>query len=243
MTRMHQLHEVRSHRTLVHVTTPLTLAIDLGASSLTAAAHDASGERQTAASAALETLSPQPGWAEQRPDDWMAALAGAVAALGGQIALADVTEIRLDSTLQASVFLDGEREVIRPAILAGDRRAEAEAADIERIVGHSLAWPAAAHLLWMRRHQAIAFKRVRMLLSPKGYLRFTSTGELWCEAEDAAATGLFDPGDGAWSEATCGALEISLDILPPLRPGATSLPLVDGAAARLGLHAGIPVIG
>ncbi|MBI5287990.1 MAG: hypothetical protein HY873_03335 [Chloroflexi bacterium] len=222
---------------------PLSLDIELAASSIRVLALDASGERQATTSAAFETQTPQPGWAEQRPDDWMAALVGAVGALGREVALADVTEIRLGATLHASVFLDGEREVIRTAILATDNRAVAEAKEVERVLGQALAWPAAAHLLWMRRNQAIAFKRVRTLLSPRGYLRFALTGELWCDVEDAAATGLFDLGDGAWSEATCDALEISLDFLPHVDDDGDSSPLLDAAANRFGMRAGNPVIG
>lgn len=130
------------------------------------------------------------------------------------------------------MFLDGEREVIRPAILARDARAAAEGA----------AGPLAAHLAWMRRHQAIAFKRVRTALSPKGYLRFRLTGALAYDADDAAATGLFDAGANCWSEGACDALEVSAEILPPVQD-ARQPTLLENVAAQLGLPAGIPVLG
>ena len=240
---MHRLHEVPAPRTLTSMSGLATLTVQIGEAEVRVIAADASAMTLAAVSVSLETLSPHPGWAEQRPDDWWAALREALAALGGEVALTEVGEVRLDSTIYASVFLDGELEVIRPAILAGDQRASAEAAEIERSLGHSLEGPAASHLLWMRRNQAIAFKRVRRLLSPKGYLRFLLTGDLAFDAGDAAATGLFDASSGDWSEATCDALEISMEILPPVRAVPRPMALLEHAAAALGLMPGIPVIG
>ena len=221
----------------------LSLDVDLAPSALRAVVRDASGDEHGSASVQLQTQSPHPDWREQRPDDWYSALGDAVATVGHRISLGDVAAASLTASLRGSVFLDGELEVIRPAILAGDQRASAEAAEIERSLGHSLEGPAASHLLWMRRNQAIAFKRVRRLLSPKGYLRFLLTGDLAFDAGDAAATGLFDAGSGDWSEATCDALEISMEILPPVRAVPRPMALLEHAAAALGLMPGISVVG
>ncbi len=221
----------------------VTLSIHLGDADVRAIATDGAGWG-AATSARIETLAPQPGWAEQRPDEWWDALVDAIRALARDLQPGEVSEIRLSSSLQASVFLDGEHEVIRPAILESDTRAADEAAgEIERALGRSSDGPLAAHLLWMRRYQAIAFKRVRTALSPKGYVRFRLTGALACDAADAGATGLFDADASRWSEEACDALEISMDILPPVLIAGGGLPLIERAAADLALPAGTPVTG
>jgi xylulokinase len=224
------------------VTNGFVLSIHLGDADVRAIVTNGV-ERGAAVSVAVETLSSEDGWAEQRPGDWWDALREAAAALARDVPPAGVAALRLSAAIHASVFLDGERDLIRPAILARDERAREEAAEIERTLGRSLDGPLAAHLLWMRRHQAIAFKRVRTVLSPKGYLLFRLTGVIACDAADAIATGLFDADAGRWSVEACDALEISAGILPPPRDAGEPLPLLPAAAAHLGLHPGLPVTG
>jgi xylulokinase len=231
----------------------LLLGLHLGAASLDAVAIDATGAVHARATAAYETRSPQPGWAEQRPDDWWRACCEAIAALRAQVALRHVASIGLAGQMHASVFLDAEHEVIRPALLRDDGRAAAEAEEIEREVGAERLWritgsrtsaaAAAPRLLWLRHNQAIAYKRLRHLLSPKDYLRLHLTGTLATDLGDASATGLLDAAARAWSVEIADALEFDRAILPPVYEGPDVTGTLSAAvASELGLPPGIQVV-
>ena len=214
---------------------------------------DETGAVRAQASAAYETISPQPGWTEQRPDDWWQAARAAIIALGTQISLRDVAAIGLTGQMHGSVFLDAEREVIRPAILWNDQRTAAESDAIERTIGverlvritgsRSFTGFTAPKLLWLRQNATIAYKRLHHLLLPKDYIRLVLTGELATDVGDASGTGLFDVGARGWSDEIIDALDLDRDVLPRAYEGTeiTGHVLVD-IAADLGLRAGIPVV-
>ena len=229
------------------------LGIDVGTSALKAVAIDATGVVRAQASAAYETISPQPRWTEQRPDDWWQACRAAIIALGTQISLDSVLAIGLTGQMHGSVFLDAEREVIRPALLWNDQRTVAESDAIEHTIGldqliritgsRSFTGFTAPKLLWLRQNATIAYKRLHHLLLPKDYLRLMLTGELATDVGDASGTGLFDVGARAWSDEIVDALDHDRDVLPRAHEG----PEITGrvlatAAADLGLPAGIPVV-
>ena len=56
------------------VAEPLFLGLDLGTTNAKAAAYDGRGAVVATGVAAYPTSYPQPGWAEQRPADWVTAL-------------------------------------------------------------------------------------------------------------------------------------------------------------------------
>ena len=230
----------------------LVLGIDIGKSALKALAIDANGRVRAQASAAYETQTPQPGWSEQRPDDWWQACRASILALGTQVPLTTLASIELRGSVQGTVFLDGDGEPIRNAILANDERATAECEEIERTVGverlveitgrRASAGSTAATLLWLRRNQPISYKRLHHVLLPKDYVRLMLTGEFATDVGDASDTGLFDVGARAWSTEIIDALNLDEAILPRTYEGPElNGRLLPHVAADLGLPAGIPV--
>ena len=75
---------------------------------------------------------PQPGWAEQDPEDWWRA---AEAALARGSRGRDAAGIGLSGQMHGLVALDADDRVLRPAILWNDQRTAAECAEIEERVG------------------------------------------------------------------------------------------------------------
>jgi len=110
------------------VSEPLFLGLDLGTTNAKAAAYDQHGNLVGASMAAYVTAYPRPGWAEQRPVDWVRALGKAIQGLmvtlgarkadlvaiglsahGPGVVLADVlarpmTYYAADSTLGAAIM-------------------------------------------------------------------------------------------------------------------------------------------
>lgn len=178
----------------------LVLTLRLDRDILTATVTEASEAVIASADAAYETQEPEPGFAEQRAEDWWEAARAAIDALPAE-ARDGVRAIRIAGDLRAIVFLDGEGEPIRPAILAEDDRAAEGAASV---------------LQWLRQHQTIAYKRVRHLTTARGYVRLRLTGTMALDPEDAASTGLLEEGGRSWSARRCEEGEVNADILPML---------------------------
>ena len=111
----------------------VVLGLDLGTSGVKVVALSASGEVVAHASRAYPLLTPQPGWTEQRPQDWAAATLEALGDVSGQLRESGHTPkaLGLSGQMHGAVFLDAGGEVIRPAPLWNDQRTGAAVAEIE----------------------------------------------------------------------------------------------------------------
>ena len=102
-----------------------SLGIDIGTSAVKVAAVDLDGMVVSEASRPYPTHAPQPGWAEQTPEDWWNAACAAVRdAISA--ARADIVGIGLSGQLNGVVLLDQDNAVLGDAIIWLDIRAAAE---------------------------------------------------------------------------------------------------------------------
>ena len=201
---------------------------------------------------------PRPGWAEQDPELWWTSTRQAVAAaMTGVSRLprsVEVGAVGLSGQMHSSVFLDESCEVIRPALLWADTRTTEQCREITETLGldglrrtvgnRALEGFTAPKVLWLRQHEPDSYERLRRLLLPKDYIRYRLTGELATEPSDAAGTLLFDVRERQWSTEALDALEIDGDMLPEVVGSAEVSGRVSvGAAERLGLQVGLPVVG
>jgi xylulokinase len=202
---------------------------------------------------------PHPGWAEQDPADWWRACGTAVrdcvvagAAIGVQPER--VRAVGLSGQMHGAVLLDERQEILRPCIIWADQRSGAECDEIHERVGKrrlieltgnpALTGFTAAKALWVRNHEPEVFARARLLLLPKDYIRLLMTGAAAIERSDAAGTNLLDVRTGDWSPEVLAALNLPLDLVPPVRASTDVCgTLTPAAATHLGLPAGIPVAG
>jgi xylulokinase len=162
---------------------------------------------------------PQPGWAEQDPEDWWRATEHALEAVGRD------GPIGLTGQMHGLVLLDAADRVLRPAILWNDQRTGAECAEIEERVGfdrlvaltgnRALPGFTAPKLVWVRKHEPEAWAKAAHVLLPKDYVRLRLTGQRAIDAAEASGTLLFDVAGRRWSEEVCDALEIPTEWLPP----------------------------
>ena len=214
------------------------LGLDVGTSAIKGVAIDEEGHVLATANAEYPLSRPQPGWAEQDPDDWWHA---AEDVLG----LLPEGPIGLSGQMHGLVVLDADQHPLRPAILWNDQRTAAECAEIEERVGlarlleltgnRALTGFTAPKLLWLRRHEPELYRRIRHVLLPKDYVRLRLTGELAVDVADASGTLLFDVRRRGWSPDVCAALEIPLEWLPPAHESIEIAGAGDQAAAALGI--------
>ena len=214
--------------------------IDVGTSAVKALAVDDSGDVLARASVGYPLSSPQPGWSEQDPDDWVRAAREALAGLG----IDRLDGLGLSGQMHGLVALDDSLRPLRPAILWNDQRTGAECAEIEERVGRerliaatgnvALTGFTAPKLLWMRRHEPELFARIRHVLLPKDYVRLRLTGELATDVADASGTLLFDVGARDWSADVADALELPLSWLPPAHESSEAVGVLDGVPVAAG---------
>jgi xylulokinase len=229
------------------------VGLDVGTTGVKALALSPDGDILARAEETYELSTPQPGWAEQDPEDWWRAAERALARLGGE-----ATAIGLSGQMHGLVVLDDRDRVLRPAILWNDQRTEAECAEIEERVGLSrliqltgnraLTGFTAPKLLWLRRHEPATYARIAHVLLPKDYVRLRLTGEHAIDVADASGTLLFDVAKRRWSEEMVEALEVDPAWLPrtfesPEISGTTGtgIPVAAGAGDQAAAALGVGV--
>jgi xylulokinase len=197
------------------------VGLDVGTTGVKALAVSASGDVLAKLERGYPLSTPQPGWSEQDPEDWVRAADSALAELGG-----DAEGVGLSGQMHGLVCLDAGLRVLRPAILWNDQRTGPQCAEIEERVGfdrlieltgnRALPGFTAPKLLWVREHEPDVYARIAHVLLPKDYVRLRLTGELGMDVADASGTLLLDVGARRWSVEVLDALELDPALLPPL---------------------------
>jgi xylulokinase len=202
---------------------PTLIGLDVGTSGVKAVAIATDGSVRARAERPYELSMPQPGWAEQDPEDWWRASQAALADLGHAV-FGRVAGIGLSGQMHGLVALDDSDRVLRSAILWNDQRTAAECAEIEERVGlerlirltgnRALTGFTAPKLLWLRKHEPGVYTAIRHVLLPKDYVRLRLTGEHAIDVADASGTLLFDVAGRRWSDEVLDALEVPREWLP-----------------------------
>ena len=216
---------------------------------------DADGEIRAAATAPLSLETPQPGWAEQDPEDWWDASCAAIRDVLAREPTARVEAVGISGQMHSSVFLDKKGAVIRAALLWSDGRTTAECREIETRAGGedrlrdwvrnpALEGFTLPKVLWLRNHEPEAFARLSKILLAKDFVRLRLTGVLATEPSDASGTLMFDPARMRWSSEMLDAVDLSVSLLPDVGGSSQVLGNISEAGARLSrLTPGTPVVG
>ena len=202
------------------------LGIDLGTSGLRALLVGEDGAPIASAERSYDVAHPKPGWSEQDPADWIAALDGAVSELRGVSGFAELRGIAVAGHMHGATLLDERNEVLRPCILWNDTRSHREAArldaaaDVRRLSGN-IVFPGftAPKLEWVREHEPEVWGRVAKVLLPAAYLNFHLTGGHVADMSDSAGTSWLDVGGRDWSERLLEAGHMRRDQMPRLVEG------------------------
>lgn len=239
------------------------LGLDVGTGGTRAVLIDKTGRLVASASAEHENFrSPQPGWAEQDPQDWWRAAQQAIVealALARQTdPEAQVEAIGLTGQMHGAVMLDAEGRVLRPALIWCDQRTQPECDWLTREFGGGEAGrerlieltanPALPNftltkLLWVRLHEPQVFARIAHILCPKDYVRYCMTGSYAIDVQEASGTLLLDVAHRCWSSEVARVAGIPEAWLPQLfESPEVCAHLSAEAAERLGLKQGTPVV-
>ena len=230
------------------------LGIDLGTSSVKAVVLDEEGRLRGSGHAEYPVLRPRPEHAEQDPEDWWRATTVAVhQAVGWAGAEIELAGIGLSGQMHGTVLLDGEDQLLAPAIIWADQRSWKQVATItervgaERLIeltGSTVATGfQAATIRWLQEERASLWWRTRRVLLPKDELRRRLVGDVATDPSDGSGTLLLDARWRDWSPEVLDALEIEVERLPPVTESiAIAGELRPAAADALGLAAGLPFV-
>ncbi len=231
------------------------LGVDIGTSGVKALLLDAAGRVLGEATArAVEPVRPHPGWSEQNPADWWAAVTAALDSLKAAhpAELAAVCGIGLSGHMHGATLLGAGDAVLRPCILWNDGRAAAECAEMEaaaprlRQIAGNIAMPGftAPKIAWVRKHEPQIYDRIEKVLLPKAYVRLLLTGEHIEEMSDAAGTLWLDVARRDWSDELLALTGLTRAHMPRLVEGtAPAGTLKPELARRWGMGNAVVVAG
>jgi FGGY-family pentulose kinase len=234
---------------------PLFLGLDVGTQSVRAALFDAGGNCRAFATGPLDTVHPQPGWAEQEPLQWWQAARRAVpeALARAGAKPGEVAGIGLDCTACTVVPCRSDGTPLGRALLWMDQRAFREAAEISATKDPSLRYVSGvvspewmlAKALWLKRHEPARYNGAERLIECTDWFMYRLTGQWTLSLNHVTVKWNYARPEGGWSAALLK--QVGLEDLPGKWP-ATVVPLGKGetqlsaaAAKELGLRPGIPV--
>jgi xylulokinase len=160
--------------------------------------------------------------------------------------------VGLTGQMHGLVLLDGNGNVLRPAILWNDQRTQSQCDEIHQIIGRekfiqitgnvALTGFTAPKILWVKENEPEIYAKAKHVLLPKDYVRLKLTGEYAMDKADGAGTVLFDLKARDWSDEVLSALDIPRVWMPKTFEGTELAGYVTEEAASLtGLKVGTPV--
>ena len=111
------------------------IGIDLGTSSVKLLLMDAAGNVKNIVSREYPLYFPNPGWSEQKPEDWYKETMQGLKELLEGFPKEEVAGISFGGQMHGLVILDDKDEVIRPAILWNDGRTTEECDYLNNEIG------------------------------------------------------------------------------------------------------------
>ncbi|NNJ12014.1 carbohydrate kinase [Chloroflexales bacterium ZM16-3] len=220
----------------------LFAGIDVGTQGVRVVVADARGEVRARSSAPLATDDGPGGRSEQRPDDWWlaaaACLRAATASLGSEAQA--IAALAVTATSGTVCLLDAGRRAVAPAIMYRDRRAVAEAAELNRAaaalcgrLGYrfdaSFGLP---KLLWLRRHAADLLDSAAHICHAADLIVGRLTGDYATTDWSHALKSGYDLIDLRWPEELLEPLGLPLKKLPRVIAPADPIAQVSPAAAE-----------
>lgn len=195
----------------------------------------------------------QPGWAEQRPEDWWHHVVHAVRSVIRQSRAqpAEVKAIGISYQMHGLVAVDSRGVPVRPSIIWCDSRAVKTGEKAAQQLGtdfcfdHYLNLPGnftAAKLAWVKENEPVVFERMATFFLPGDYIAFRLTGERTTTVPGLSEGILWDFREQRPAHELLRALDIPASLLPRITDTfGIQGTLAAAAAEQLGLQADTPI--
>ncbi len=232
----------------------VVLGLDVGTTATKAVAVDLGTAWQHVAQRGYPLLQPAPGQAVQDPQAVLAAVDGALGEAVAAVHRAGATVVALSvsTAMHGLLALDEDGDPLTPLLTWADARAAEQARGL-RASGQAHALHRSSgtpvhpmspltKLLWFGQEDRGLLVRARWWVGLKDLVLRHLTGRTVTELSSASATGLLDLATRDWDPAVLHLVGVRADQLPPVLPTTEVLGLAAGAAGRLGLRTGLPVV-
>ncbi len=233
----------------------MIVAHDLGTTGNKASLHDEEGHTLAAVTVEYPVSFAAGGVAEQAPEHWWGAVGTATRRLleAARVPATAVAGVGLSGQMMGAVFLDGDHQPVRPAIIWADHRSTEQAGRLLAAVGQDEAYRRLGHrihptytlakMMWVRDNQPEVWAQTRHVCVAKDFVVQRMTGTLVTDPSDASGTDAFDQVSGNWSELLLAAAGLDPGLLPPVVGSTTVVGgLTAAAAEHTGLLPGTPVV-
>ena len=204
----------------------LYIGVDLGTSSVKLVLMDEAGVIHKTVTREYPLFFPQPGWSEQKPEDWYSQAVEGLKELLKDVDKSQVAGISFGGQMHGLVILDENDNVIRPAILWNDGRTQKQVDYLNGEIGKetlskytaniAFAGFTAPKILWVKENEPENFKKIKKIMLPKDYLAYKLSGTFCTDYSDASGMLLLDVQNRKWSKEMCDICGITEDMLPQL---------------------------
>lgn len=234
----------------------LYLTIDIGTTGTKVALILGSGSILAKEYSEYPIHSPESGWAEQDCRKWWHAVIAICNKINRKYPdlMKKAEGVGICGQMHTHVYLDGNGNILRPAITWMDQRSAGivdllnrKTAVKERIFQQTAniatTTYTAPQVKWVFDHEPEIKEKTRHILIAKDYIKYLLTGEMTTDYSDAAGTLLFDVVNRRWSDEMFSLFVIPRDLFPPAAPSASIIGRVTKEASReTGIPVGIPVV-
>lgn len=202
------------------------IGVDLGTSAVKLLLMDQDGNVVNIVSREYPLYFPNPGWSEQKPEDWWEQTKEGIRQLVEPVDSSLVAGISFGGQMHGLVILDEQDCVIRPAILWNDGRTGKQTDYLNQVIGKetlskytaniAFAGFTAPKILWVKENEPEKFSRICKIMLPKDYLAYCLTGVHCCDYSDASGMLLLDVQHKCWSEEMLEICGIRKEQMPAL---------------------------
>ncbi|WP_328584113.1 xylulokinase [Streptomyces sp. NBC_00370] len=235
---------------------PVVIGVDSSTQSTKAAFTDVETGKLLAVGRASHRVTGEGGARETDPEVWWSALREAVTAglKESGVDASAVTGIAVAGQQHGLVVLDRTGRPLRPAMLWNDTRSAPQAAALTEALGGAAAWAArtgsapvasitATKWQWLRENDPAVAEATAAVRLPHDFLTERLAGTAVTDPGDASGTNWYSTATGAYDPELLALLGLDAALLPAVATtgGARIGSLTAGAAAELGLPAGIAV--
>ena len=188
----------------------LYVGIDLGTSAVKLLLMDETGHIHKIVSKEYPLYFPNPGWSEQKPEDWYEQSMAGLKELLSECDKSKVAGISFGGQMHGLVILDSDDNVIRPALLWNDGRTYEECDYLNNVIGKdklseytaniSFTGFTAPKILGVTSKEPENCARISKIMLPKDYLAYKLSGVHCTDVSDASGMLLFDVKNRCWSK-------------------------------------------
>lgn len=201
----------------------LYIGVDLGTSAVKLLLMNGEGKIQKIVSKEYPLHFPNPGWSEQKPEDWWEGTMEGLKELLSECDKSQVAGISFGGQMHGLVILDKDDQVIRPALLWNDGRTYEECDYLNNVIGKdklseytaniSFTGFTAPKILWVKNKEPENFAKIAKIMLPKDYIAYKLTGVHCTDVSDASGMLLFDVKNRKWSKEMCDICGVTEDQL------------------------------